>query len=183
MKKAVFLDRDGTINVDKGYTWRIEDLELFPGTSEAIRLLNEAGYLVIVVTNQAGVAKGFYTETDVRSFNMELQRTLLAHGAWIDDFYYCPHHPEGHPPYNMVCKCRKPAPGMIIKAAQDWKIDLNRSWIIGDKWSDLQAGLAAGCKPILVLTGEGMRESVKVPTAIPRCLDLRQAAKKIIAEC
>lgn len=180
MRKAVFLDRDGTINIDHGYTYRLEDLELFRGSSQAISLLNDAGYLVIVVTNQAGIARGYFTRAEAEAFNNALQRELLAQGSRIDAFYYCPHHPEGHPPYNIICNCRKPAPGMLLKAQEDWKIDFRSSWVIGDKWSDLQAGITVGCKPLLVLTGNGKDEAEYVPKVIPRCIDLLAAARIIL---
>lgn len=180
MRRAVFLDRDGTINVDHGYTYQLSDLELFAGSSEAIRLLNEAQYLVIIITNQAGVAKGYFTEADVTAFNIELKRMLFFRGARIDAWYYCPHHPHGRPLYNIACNCRKPAPGMIYRAQNDWDIDLSQSWVIGDKWTDLQAGIAAGCKPILVLTGNGKKEVNHIPKLIPRCDNLLAAVKLIL---
>ncbi|WP_170291022.1 D-glycero-alpha-D-manno-heptose-1,7-bisphosphate 7-phosphatase [Neomoorella glycerini] len=146
----MFLDRDGTINVDKGYVYRPEDLELLPGSAEGIRILNEAGFLVIVITNQAGIARGYYTEKDVQVFHEHLQNVLNAEGAHIDAFYYCPHHPEGLPPYNVECECRKPKPGLILRAQADWDIDLHSSWFVGDKSTDLAAAKAAGCMAILI---------------------------------
>lgn len=152
-KEAVFLDRDGTLNVDKGYVHRIEDWEWIPGAIEAIVALKKAGFLVIVITNQAGIARGYYDETDMTNLHTMINEELKEHDATIDGFYHCPHHPE----FGKLqkCECRKPMPGMIDKARRDFDIDLGSSWLIGDKASDIQAGLAAGVKSILVLTGYG----------------------------
>ena len=155
-KAAVFLDRDGTLNVDKGYVHRIEDWEWIPGAIGAITMLKKAGFLVIVITNQAGIARGYYDEADMTHLHAIINMELQKHGATIDGFYHCPHHPE----FGAIreCECRKPMPGMIDKASQDFDIDLGRSWLVGDKASDIQAGLATGIKSILVLTGYGNKE-------------------------
>jgi D-glycero-D-manno-heptose 1,7-bisphosphate phosphatase len=143
MRPAVFLDRDGVLNVDHGYTFRLEDLELMPTATAAVRLLNDAGYYVIVVTNQSGVARGLYPETAVKLFNAHLQDALLADGARIDAFYYCPHHPDGKIKELAIrCHCRKPQPGMLEQAARDRPIDLSRSFLIGDKDHDVEAAQA-----------------------------------------
>lgn len=152
--KAVFLDRDGTLNVDKGYVHHIEDWEWIPGALNAIVSLKKAGFLVIIITNQAGIARGYYDEADMTNLHTRINEELKEHGATIDGFYYCPHHPE----FSEVCECRKPRPGMIDKAVQDFDIDKGRSWLVGDKASDIQAGLAAGVKSILVLTGYGNKD-------------------------
>lgn len=155
-RAAVFLDRDGTLNVDKGYVHRIEDWEWIPGAIGAITALKKAGFLVIVITNQAGIARGYYDEADMNNLHTIINMELQRHGATIDGFYHCPHHPE----FGEVreCECRKPMPGLIYEASQDFDIDLGCSWLIGDKTSDIQAGLAAGVRSILVQTGYGNKE-------------------------
>ncbi len=158
MKKnvAVFMDRDGTINEEVGYLGRVEELVLIPAAAEAIRLVNEEGMKAVVVTNQSGVAKGYFTEEDVRLINGRLAEMLRDEGAVIDRFYYCPHHPaEGRYPYKVACACRKPEPGMLLQAAADLDIDLVRSYLIGDMLKDLDAAHRVGAKGILVRTGYG----------------------------
>lgn len=151
MRKAVFLDRDGTINLDRGYTYRVEDLEFLPGSVEGIKLLNMSNWLVIVVTNQSGIARGYYTEEDVRTFHNAMNEELEKYGAWIDAFYFCPHHPkEGIGKYRVSCECRKPRPGLILRAAMDFNVNLSCSWVIGDKETDIMAGKAAGCKTLQI---------------------------------
>jgi len=143
LRPAAFLDRDGVLNVDHGYAYKPEDLELIPTAAAAVRLLNEAGYYVIVVTNQSGVARGYYPEAAVSVFNAHMQKVLLADGARIDAFYYCPHHPEGKIKELAIrCRCRKPQPGMLEQAARDWPIDRSRSFLIGDKDIDMEAAQA-----------------------------------------
>ena len=148
-RPAAFLDRDGVLNIDHGYVHRLGELDIVTGASEAVRLLNEAGYLVIVITNQSGVARGLYGEEDVRRFNEELARRLALQGARIDAFYYCPHHPNGSvAPYAITCDCRKPKPGLLDNAAKDFAIDRSRSFLIGDKDSDIDAAGAFGIKGV-----------------------------------
>ena len=155
-KRAVFLDRDGTINVEVTHLHKVEQLELISGASTGINLLNEAGYKTVVCTNQSAVARGYLSEAYLAKIHEELKKMLAKKDARIDSFYYCPHHPvEGRPPYRVTCDCRKPRPGMLMNAAQDLDIELKRSFVIGDKVSDLEAGAAVGCKSILVLTGYG----------------------------
>jgi D-glycero-D-manno-heptose 1,7-bisphosphate phosphatase len=142
-RPAAFLDRDGVLNVDLGYTHKPDDLVMIPGAPAAVRLLNEAGYYVFVVTNQAGVALGYYPEAAVDRFNTHMQDALMAEGAHIDAFYYCPHHPDGViKELAIQCHCRKPQPGMLEQAARDWPIDRKRSFLIGDKDRDLAAAAA-----------------------------------------
>lgn len=149
-RPAAFLDRDGVLNVDHGYVHRLDELDLVPGAAEAVRLMNDAGYLVIVVTNQSGVARGRYSENDVRRFNDELAKRLAAEGARIDAFYYCPHHPEGTiARYRLACDCRKPRPGMLVQAARDFDIDRGRSFLIGDRHGDSEAAAAFGIRGVL----------------------------------
>lgn len=176
--KAVFLDRDGVINVEKGYLHRVEELEFIPGAAEAIRLLKDAGYLVVVVTNQSGVARGYYSLEDVELLHRHMGRELAVRGAVVDGWYVCPHHPDHGGP----CACRKPLPGMLLQAAADSGIDLAGSYLIGDKLSDLEAGLAAGCSPILVGTGYGADLAGRLPAGVPLFPDLLAAAHAIAAE-
>ena len=164
MNKAVFLDRDGVIIKEPPYyAHKIDQLELIPKSAEAIRLLNESGFKVIVVSNQAGVARGYYQEKDIQIYNNEMKRQLEEKGARIVAIYYCPHHPEATiEKYKIDCECRKPKPGMLIQAEKDLDLNLKLSFLIGDKISDIEAGCRAGCKTILVLTGQGNNESKKI---------------------
>jgi D-glycero-D-manno-heptose 1,7-bisphosphate phosphatase len=142
-RPAAFLDRDGVLNIDRGYVYRADQLEWIAGAFAAVRLLNEAGLYVLVVTNQSGVARGFYDEAAVRQFHAHMQAELARHGACVDAFYYCPHHPAGTVErYAVSCACRKPGIGLFEQAARDWPIDLNRSFLIGDKDSDMAAAAA-----------------------------------------
>lgn len=184
LRPAVFIDRDGTINVEKDYLHRIEDFEFIPGVPVAIRKLREAGFQVIVVTNQSGVARGYFDERAVEALHKHLQTLLAVQGARIDAFYHCPHHPfEGVGVYRIDCDCRKGAPGMLLQAAADHEIDLSRSFMIGDKLADIEAGIAAGCCPILVRTGYGARDEPQVATRFPGtkvCSDLTDAVELIL---
>ena len=152
MNRAIFLDRDGVIVKDNGYVHKIEDLYIIDGAVEAIKNLNSAGFLVIVISNQAGIARGYFREEDAEKFNNEIIKRLKQLGAYINAVYFCPHHPtEGKiKKYSIVCDCRKPAPGMILKAAKDHKIDLRYSWMIGDRNSDIEAGKNAGCNTLMI---------------------------------
>lgn len=158
--KAVFLDRDGVITQDPPhYAHRIDQLALIEGCSEAIKKLNSAHYKVIVITNQSGVAKGMYPEECVKIFNDEMVMRLQTADAYIDAIYYCPHHPKAIiPEYRIDCTCRKPKPGMIVEGGGKNNIDLKSSFLVGDKWSDIEAGRTAGCRTILVKTGHGLQE-------------------------
>src|SRR3712207_4894921 len=150
-REAVFLDRDGTINVEVNYLYRPDDFAFVPGAPEAIGRLNRAGFPVVVVTNQAGIARGFYTAEDVVALHDHLQRRLAPFGARVDAFYFCPHHPD----FTGECACRKPAPGMLLQAARELGLDLGQSWLVGDSAGDIGAAAAAGCHAILVRTGYG----------------------------
>ena len=155
-QRGVFLDRDGTINEEVEYLSNVDQLKLIDGATEAIRLLNNAGYKVVVITNQSGIARGYITEAQVKAIHTELEKMLQKENAHIDGIYYCPHHPEAEvDAYRVDCDCRKPKPGMLMQAANDLGIDLKNSFIVGDKISDLGAGDAAGCRKILVRTGYG----------------------------
>jgi len=158
-RPAVFLDRDGTLIEEAGYLDRIERLVFFPYSVDAVRLLNRAGLAVVMVTNQAGVARGIFQEDFVAEAYRHVTARLEAGGARIDGFYYCPHHPEASVErYRIACDCRKPQPGMLRRAASELGLDLARSFVIGDRWHDLQAGQALGVRGILVRTGYGQTE-------------------------
>jgi D-glycero-D-manno-heptose 1,7-bisphosphate phosphatase len=175
---AVFLDRDGTLNFDKGYVHKWADWEWLPGAPEALVRLKEAGYKLVVVTNQAGVAKGYYSEDDVRELHRRVNLDLAGRGlSTLDAFYYCPHHPD----YSGPCSCRKPAPGLITRAAAEENLDLARSFLVGDKLSDAVAGLAAGCRSILVRTGYGRGAEAGAPPGLPVAEDLARAAGLILS--
>ena len=160
-QKAVFLDRDGVITQEPPhYAHRVDQLALVPGAAEAIRLLNDNKFLVVVVTNQAGIARGLYEEKDMHVFNRAMEEELKKEkGARIDATYWCSHHPEAlHEKHRCVCDCRKPSPGMILRASRELSIDCESSFLVGDKWSDIEAGTRAGCKTIMVRTGHGQQE-------------------------
>ncbi len=156
-QKAVFLDRDGTINKYVGFLRDIDDFELLPGVAEAIGKINASGYLAIVVTNQPVIARGEVTDGELREIHNKMETLLGYKGVYLDAIYYCPHHPhkgyEGEiPELKIDCECRKPKPGMLLQAAQDFNIDLSSSWMIGDSENDVLAGKAAGCRTILIET-------------------------------
>lgn len=157
MEKAVFLDRDGTINVDKGYVHKIEDFEFIDKVPEAIAMMKRKGYLVIVLSNQSGVARGYYGEEDVDRLHDEMNRRLDGFGAHIDKFYFCPHHPDGCVGrYSYHCACRKPGIGMLNKALEDFAIDLNKSWVVGDRERDLFLGYDILIRRILLADTKDM---------------------------
>jgi len=142
---AVFLDRDGVINVDKGYVHKQADFEWMTGACEAIKYANDNGFLVIVVTNQSGIARGYYTEEDVQALHAWMNQHLAERGAKIDAFYYSPYHPDGTiREYRRVSDCRKPQPGMLLQAFADWPIDKAQSFLIGDNEKDMAAATQAG---------------------------------------
>lgn len=158
MKKniAVFLDRDGTINEEVGYLDSLDKLKIIPAAYEAIKLLNTNEIKAVVISNQAGVARGFFTEEFVDVLNNTIQSDLNIKGAIIDKFYYCPHHPtEGKGIYLQDCNCRKPAPGMLLQAAEELNLDLAHSYFVGDRFIDMETAKKVGAKGILVKTGYG----------------------------
>jgi D-glycero-D-manno-heptose 1,7-bisphosphate phosphatase len=185
---AVFLDRDGTINEEVNFVRRAEQLVLIPGAAGAIRALNERGFLVCVISNQSGIARGFLTEDDLAPIHAHLREELSLAGAHVDRIAYCPHHPtEGMPPYNVTCRCRKPAPGMLEDAARELDIDLTRSFLVGDRLADIAAGKTAGTTAILVLTGYGRQAIAGLDgegTVPPDCIaeDLTAAVEFIIQQ-
>lgn len=152
MKPAVFLDRDGVINVDVNYLSRPEDVRLIPGAARAIAKLNAAGFAVVVVSNQSGLARGYFGPEDLEAVRAELDRRLAQAGARVDAYYHCPHHPDQGviPELTRACDCRKPAPGMVLRAARELNLDLAASFMVGDKPSDAACGRAAGVVSILV---------------------------------
>jgi len=159
MRPAVFLDRDGTLIEEAGYLDRLERLIFFPFSVDAVRLLNQAGLAVVIVTNQAGVARGIFPESFVAEAHAHLSERLQAGGAAVDGFYYCPHHPDGIiEPYRRSCDCRKPGDAMLRRAAAELDLDLARSTVVGDRWHDIEAGSRAGARTVLVRTGYGRTE-------------------------
>ncbi len=181
LRRAVFLDRDGTINAEKDYLHRVEDFEFIPGAPEAISRLNDAGFVVLVVSNQAGIARGYFEPRAVEILHDHLQSELAYFGAHIDGFYFCPHHPtEGLGGYRRECDCRKGKPGLLLQAAEEHGIDLAQSYMVGDKASDVEAGVAAGCTPLLVLTGYGSQASEEVAGKVTRFADLAAAVDFIL---
>ncbi|MGI8785551.1 MAG: D-glycero-beta-D-manno-heptose 1,7-bisphosphate 7-phosphatase [Acidobacteriota bacterium] len=165
MRRAVFLDRDGTLNVEAGYITDPEEFRLYPWTAQAVRQINQGGMLAIVVTNQSGIARGFYPESTVHAMHDKLQALLAAEGAHLDAIYYCPHHPTaGVNEFALDCNCRKPKPGLLLEAAARYGIDLRSSYMIGDKALDVQVGRAAGATAILLRTGFGIGEIARLGT-------------------
>jgi D-glycero-D-manno-heptose 1,7-bisphosphate phosphatase len=159
MRRAVFIDRDGTISEEVGYINHASRFRLFPYTADAIKLLNENGWLAIVTTNQAGVARGYFSEDMVQTVHQRMTSELEKEGARLDAIYYCAHHPSvGEPPYRLDCDCRKPKPGLITRAATDLDVDLAASWMVGDRYSDVELARNAGVKAMLVLSGYGRGE-------------------------
>jgi len=156
MKKAVFLDRDGNINRDVGYPTSFESIEIYPYSFEAVKKLNEAGLLAVVVTNQSGIGRGLLKEQDLEEIHHRMSREFNVHNAHIDGFYYCPHYIHSFDPkYKKKCSCRKPNPEMGLSAAKDLDINLSGSYMVGDKIEDLLFGRNIGARPVLVLSGEG----------------------------
>jgi D-glycero-D-manno-heptose 1,7-bisphosphate phosphatase len=152
LRPAVFLDRDGTIAEEMGYVNHVDRLQIFPYAAEAIRRLNQAEIPVIVVTNQSGIARNIFPESLVHEVHKKMVAELAAAGAWIDAIYFCPHKSED------VCECRKPNPGMLERAAREHGLDLAASWVVGDRYADLEMAYAAGARGILVMTGYGRGE-------------------------
>ena len=162
MKKAIFLDRDGTINVEKDYIYKSEDLVFEEGSIEALKTFKNLGYILIVVSNQSGIARGYFTEADLNIFNNNMNEILKKNGVEITEFYCCPHHPDGIGKYKKVCECRKPNNKMIEDAIEKYNIDRAKSYMIGDKISDIEAGLKSNLKTVLVKTGYGLKDMEKI---------------------
>jgi len=188
MRPAVFLDRDGTVIVEVDYLADPERVELYAGAASALRRLAEAGYALVLITNQSGVARGVLDEERLAEVHARLTRELAAEGVALDGVYYCPHHPEhGGAAYAKDCDCRKPRPGMLLEAARDLELDLGRSWMVGDAARDLEAGWAVGARGLLVATGKGkrQREEARAKAPAPGWLhevdDLPAAAEVVLA--
>jgi len=165
LRRAAFLDRDGVINIDRGYVFRREDFQFVAGALEGARRLHELGFLLVVASNQSGIGRGLYTEDNFQALTTWMGNEFLTAGAPLAGVYFCPHHPtEGLGEYRRSCKCRKPAPGMLLAAAHDLGIDLGSSAMFGDKVSDLEAARAAGV-PLRVLLGTDARETPALPLA------------------
>jgi D-glycero-D-manno-heptose 1,7-bisphosphate phosphatase len=158
-RQAVFIDRDGTISEEVGYVNHVSRYSVFPFAAEAVRALNEAGWLAVLITNQAGVARGYFKEELIGQVHGLLAAELERGGARLDAVYYCPHHPSvGEPPYRFDCDCRKPRPGLILRAAEELGLDPARCWMVGDRHSDVELGRNAGVRSAFVLTGYGRGE-------------------------
>jgi D-glycero-D-manno-heptose 1,7-bisphosphate phosphatase len=180
MKKAIFLDRDGTINVEKGYLYKQADFEFIPKVVEALKIINKLGYIIVVVSNQSGIARGYYLKEDVERLHSFIDELLSPDKLTIAKYYYCPHHPS----ITGLCECRKPANGMLKLAAKEFDIDLENSYMVGDKVTDMQAGYAAGCKCVMVRTGYGQSEIMenKQNISFEICSDLYQFALRLLNE-
>lgn len=176
--KAIFLDRDGVINQEKGYIKSWERFKLLPRVVEAIQLINQSEYVAIVISNQSGIAKGLYSFDDVIQIHQQLNEHLLPFQARIDAFCFCPHHPEGINEYALVCSCRKPKNGLILQAAKDWNIDLASSFFIGDSERDMIAGKNSGCTTYAVQTGHDFDPKNISSDFIAK--DLFEAVQKIL---
>ena len=185
MNKAVFLDRDGNIIHDPGYLSDLKKFRFYKNSVKGLKLLQDSGFKLIVLTNQSGVARGFYGEDFVKATHKYMDKLLAAHNVKIDAYYYCPHHVDAQvKKYKMDCECRKPKTGMIDMAVKKFKIDLKQSWSIGDKLTDVKLGKNAGTKTVLVLTGKGKKQVLKIESKTKPDIisaNLYSAAKKITA--
>jgi D-glycero-D-manno-heptose 1,7-bisphosphate phosphatase len=158
-RPAVFIDRDGTISEEVGYINHPSRFRVFPYAASAIKLLNDHGWLAVIITNQAGVARGYFSESMIETVHNNLKQELRDKGARVDAIYYCAHHPTvGEPPYRQECDCRKPKPGLITRATKDLDIALEQSWMIGDRYADVELARNAGLRSALVLSGYGRGE-------------------------
>lgn len=186
-QKAVFLDRDGTINVEKNYLYRVEDFEFLPGVMEALKNFQEKGYLLVIITNQSGIARGYYTEDDFNKLNTWMLKKFQENGIEIAEVYYCPHHPDAIiEKYRIECDCRKPKLGMFYKAIEDLNIDINRSIAIGDKIRDCAIAETTGCRGFLV--GDNENEDIVQAIKLKKhtrfnitfCSDMEDVLKNIV---
>jgi D-glycero-D-manno-heptose 1,7-bisphosphate phosphatase len=183
-RRAVFVDRDGTLNVDREYVGKPQDVELVPNAAEGLRTLADAGYVLVVVSNQSGIARGFFTEKDAAAVDDRVAALLAGHGVTIAASYRCPHLPDALVPrYAVACDCRKPLPGLILRAAAELSLDPSTSWAIGDRARDVAAGAAAGCRTIAVDPVPPLPEAEDFGAIRPdyRARDLVDAARHIIA--
>lgn len=168
LRPAVFLDRDGTMNEQMGYINHISRFHLLSGVAAAIRELNDHSIPVVVVTNQSGLARGYFPEELLLAVHEKMKRQLAERGAHVDGIYVCPHHPEAkREEYRLACDCRKPKPGLLLQAAREMGLDLAASFVVGDRWSDLKTAAACGAVPVLVLTGYGRGDAQYIgPTQV-----------------
>jgi D-glycero-D-manno-heptose 1,7-bisphosphate phosphatase len=172
-RAAIFMDRDGTLSHEVGYVNHLSRFQLFPFAVEAVKLINRSGYLAVVVTNQAGVARGYFPEALIHEVHSAMGASMSRGGARLDGVYFCMHHPSvGQPPYRQDCDCRKPKPGLVRRAAQELDIDLPRSWVIGDRQGDLELGWNVGARAALVKTGYGRGELEHRGALMPRPPDV-----------
>jgi D,D-heptose 1,7-bisphosphate phosphatase len=182
MNKAIFLDKDGTLIPDIPYNIDPDMITLQPDCIEGLKLLYNEGYLLIIVSNQSGVARGYFTEEKLQAVEIKMKELLAENGILLSGFYYCPHHPQGTvKSFNINCDCRKPMPGMLLKAAAEHNIDLTKSWMIGDILNDVEAGRRAGCKTALIDNGnetEWVPGENRIPAII--CKSINEAADSIL---
>ena len=172
-RPAIFMDRDGTLSHEIGYVNHASRFQLFPWAVDAVRLVNRAGWAAVLVTNQAGVARGYFPESVIHEVHARVQAALGAGDARLDGLYVCMHHPSaGEPPYRQDCECRKPRPGMLLRAQRELDLDLARSWVVGDRHGDLQVAWNAGARGALVKSGYGLGEWVHHAPRWPRQPDL-----------
>jgi D-glycero-D-manno-heptose 1,7-bisphosphate phosphatase len=172
-RPAIFMDRDGTLSHEVGYVNHPSRFELYPWSVDAVRLVNRSGRAAVVVTNQAGVARGYFPESVIHEVHAALQQAMDAGGARLDAVYFCPHHPSvGEPPYRLNCDCRKPRPGLLRRAERELGLDLARSWVIGDRHGDLQLAWHVGARAALVKSGYGLGEWIHHGPAWKRPPDL-----------
>lgn len=185
---AIFMDRDGTVCEEVGYLNHLSRCRVYPFSAKAIRAINEAGARAVIISNQSGVARGYFPESLVRDVNLKVVRELGEEGARVDAVYYCPHHPDiGKPPYRCECDCRKPRRGMLDRAVKELNVDLARSYVVGDRRNDVETGALHGLHTVLVMTGYGRgeweyhhHEWVYQPTWV--CQDLASAVDTILAD-
>ncbi|MAG45307.1 MAG: D,D-heptose 1,7-bisphosphate phosphatase [Nanoarchaeota archaeon] len=182
MTKAILLDRDGTINVDEGYTHKIENLEFEQGAIKGLKTLQDLGYKLIIITSQSGIGRGKYTEEQYQTFMQEMYKRLGVEGIKIETDYFCPHHPEkAIGKYKKDCNCRKPKTGMLEQSVKDFNLEISRCWAIGDKMSDIEMGQRGGCRTVLVLTAKAGKEEKANPDIKPdyTAQNLEEAANYI----
>ncbi|OBX08936.1 D-glycero-beta-D-manno-heptose 1,7-bisphosphate 7-phosphatase [Gallibacterium genomosp. 3] len=182
MKKAIFLDRDGTLNIDHGYVHTIDQFQFIEGSIEALKVLQDMGYALVLVTNQSGIARGYYTEEEFNQLTEWMDWSLEDRGVHLDGIYYCPHHPEGIGEYRQECDCRKPKAGMLLEAIRDLHLDPNQSIMVGDKLDDVLAGQAANIKhTVLVKTGKDISTEIaaKADYVIDSIAELPELVKEI----
>jgi D-glycero-D-manno-heptose 1,7-bisphosphate phosphatase len=188
MKPAIFMDRDGTLSHEVGYVNHLARFQLFPFAVDAVKAINRAGFLAVVVTNQAGVARGYFPESLIHEVHGALRSRMQDGGARLDGIYVCMHHPSvGQPPYRQDCDCRKPKPGLLKQADKDLEIDLARSYVIGDRQGDVELAWQVGARGVLVKTGYGLGEATYSAPSWPRPPDmiaehLLEAVQRIVAE-